>query len=153
MPLIDVQTSIDDKYVSDEDLKIEIHKKINSINSYKSLNQVKHELEDRFGKLSEDLIIYMHEELFEKEAEKLNIKHIKQTKTTIEITLDKNITNNLDGEKLFSEVSGLSRMFRFSMKMGNLTIILDTVKLDKHFIYYLLDLLKIINDSLKTKSS
>ena len=153
MPLIDVQTSIDDKYVSDEDLKIEIHKKINSINSYKSLNQVKHELEDRFGKLSEDLIIYMHEELFEKEAEKLNIKHIKQTKTTIEITLDKNITNNLDGEKLFSEVSDLSRMFRFSMKMGNLTIILDTVKLDKHFIYYLLDLLKIINDSLKTKSS
>ena len=153
MPLIDVQTSIDDKYVSDEDLKIEIHKKINSINSYKSLNQVKHELEDRFGKLSEDLIIYMHEELFEKEAEKLNIKHIKQTKTTIEITLDKNITNNLDGEKLFSEVSGLSRMFRFSMKMGNLTIILDTVKLDKHFIYYLLDLLNIINDPLKTKSS
>lgn len=153
MPLIDVQTSIDDKYVSDEDLKIEIHKKINSINSYKSLNQVKHELEDRFGKLSEDLIIYMHEELFEKEAEKLNIKHIKQTKTTIEITLDKNITNNLDGEKMFSEVSDLSRMFRFSMKMGNLTIILDTVKLDKHFIYYLLDLLKIINDSLKTKSS
>ena len=151
MPLIDVQTSIDDKYVSDEDLKIEIHKKINSINSYKSLNQVKHELEDRFGKLSEDLIIYMHEELFEKEAEKLNIKHIKQTKTTIEITLDKNITNNLDGEKLFSEVSDLSRMFRFSMKMGNLTIILDTVKLDKHFIYYLLDLLKIINDSLKQK--
>ena len=153
MPLIDVQTSIDDKYVSDEDLKIEIHKKINSITSYESLNQVKHELEDRFGKLSEDLIIYMHEELFEKEAAKLNINHIKQTKTSIEITLDKNITNNLDGEKLFSEVSDLSRMFRFSMKFGSLTIILDTVKLDKHFIYYLLDLLKIINDSLKPKSS
>ena len=152
MPLIDVQTSIDDKYVSDEDLKIEIHKKINSITSYESLNQVKHELEDRFGKLSEDLIIYMHEELFEKEAAKLNINHIKQTKTSIEITLDKNITNKLDGEKLFSEVSDLSRMFRFSMKFGSLTIILDTVKLDKHFIYYLLDLLKIINDSLKTKN-
>ena len=59
--------------------------------------------------------------------------------------LDKSLTNSLDGEKLFYEVSMLSRMFRFSMNSGNLTITLDTVKLDKHFIYYLLDLLKIID--------
>ena len=148
-PLIDVTTTISDNFVSDEDLKIEIHKKICSIDSYKSLNEIKTELEDRFGKLSEDLIIYMHEELFEKEAKELNITHIKQTKNSIEITLDKELTNKLDGETLFFETTNLSRMFRFSMKFERLTIILDTVKLDKHFIYYLLDLLKIIKKSIK----
>ena len=148
-PLIDVTTTISDNFVSDEDLKIEIHKKICSIDSYKSLNEIKTELEDRFGKLSEDLIIYMHEELFEKEAKELNITHIKQTKNSIEITLDKELTNKLDGETLFFETTNLSRMFRFSMKFERLTIILDTIKLDKHFIYYLLDLLKIIKKSIK----
>ena len=148
-PLIDVTTTISDNFVSDEDLKIEIHKKICSIDSYKSLNEIKTELEDRFGKLSEDLIIYMHEELFEKEAKELNITHIRQTKNSIEITLDKELTNKLDGETLFFETTNLSRMFRFSMKFERLTIILDTVKLDKHFIYYLLDLLKIIKKSIK----
>ena len=148
-PLIDVTTTISDNFVSDEDLKIEIHKKICSIDSYKSLNEIKTELEDRFGKLSEDLIIYMHEELFEKEAKELNITHIRQTKNSIEITLDKELTNKLDGETLFFETTNLSRMFRFSMKFERLTIILDTIKLDKHFIYYLLDLLKIIKKSIK----
>ena len=148
-PLIDVSTTIEDKFVEDEELKIEIHKKICSIDSYESLNKIKNELEDRFGKLSDDLIIYMHEELFEKEAKKLNINNIRQTKNSIEITLDKELTNKIDGETLFFETTNLSRMFRFSMKLEKLVITLDTIKLDKHFIYYLLDLLKIIEKSIK----
>ena len=40
-------------------------------------------------------------------------------------------------------------MFRFSQKQDNLLITLDIVKLDKHFLYYLLDLLKIINKAKK----
>ena len=150
-PLIDVSTSISDQFVSDEDLKIEIHKKICSIDSYQSLNKIKQELEDRFGKLSDELIIYMHEELFEKQAKELNINHIRQTKNSIEITLDKDLTSKIDGEILFFETTQLSRMFRFSMKFERLTITLDTIKLDKHFIYYLLDLLTIIKKSIKTQ--
>ena len=148
-PLIDVSTSISDNFVTDEDLKIEIHKKISTIDSYESLNKIKQELEDRFGKLSEDIIIYMYEELFEQEAKKLNIKNIRQTKNSIEITLDKEITEKLDGETLFFETTKLSRMFRFSMKIDKLIITLDIVKLDKHFVYYLLDFLKILKKSLK----
>ena len=148
-PLIDVSTSISDNFVTDEDLKIEIHKKISTIDSYESLNKIKQELEDRFGKLSEDIIIYMYEELFEQEAKKLNIKNIRQTKNSIEITLDKEITDKLDGETLFFETTKLSRMFRFSMKIDKLIITLDIVKLDKHFVYYLLDFLKILKKSLK----
>ena len=36
MPLIEVETYIDDKYTDYNDLKIEIHKKINTIDSYES---------------------------------------------------------------------------------------------------------------------
>ena len=148
-PLIEVNTSIDNNYVSEEEIKIEIHKKINTINSYKKLKEVKEELEDRFGKVSEELIIYMYEEWFEKLANKIGIKNIKQTKNFVQIELDENITNKIDGENLFYETSKLSRMFRFSMKQKKLIITLDIIKLDKHFIYYLIDFIKIVEKSLK----
>ena len=143
-PLLEIATAIDDKYVDDEDLKIEIHNKINSINSYEKLIEIKEELEDRFGKISEQLLIYMYEEWFEKQAEKLNIKDIRQTKNFIEITLPKELTEILKGDLLFTEVSQITRMFRFSMKRERLIITLDIIKLEKHFIYYLIELLEVI---------
>ena len=148
-PLVEVETYISDDYIKEEELKLEIHKKINEIDSLEKLQKVKEEIEDRFGKVSEDLIIYMHEEWFEKLATKLNITQIKQTKNFIEITLPKELSKQIDGEILFFEATKISRMFRFSMKQEKLTITLDTIKLEKHFIYYLIDLMQIINKSIK----
>jgi transcription-repair coupling factor (superfamily II helicase) len=150
-PLIEVETSIDDKYASEEELKIEIHKKINSIDSVDKLISVKEELEDRFGKLDDTVIIYMYEELFEKEIKSLDIKNVSQTKNFITITLSKDLTSKIDGELLFFDVISLTRKFRFSMKNDELMITLDLPGLDKHFIYYLIDMLKILKQSIKEK--
>ena len=144
MPLIEVETSISNEYVEETDLKIEIHKKINQIENEEDLDRIDKELEDRFGKVSESMKIYMYEEWFEKLAKELGIRRVKQTSNFIEITLPKEFTEQINGEQLFLEVNDLSRMFRFSMKLGCLVITLDTVKLDKHFIYYLIDLMKIL---------
>ena len=148
-PLIEVETTIDDKYATEEELKIEIHKKINQIDSIEKLNSTKEELEDRFGALDENIIIYMYEELFEKEMKKLSIKKINQTKNFISIILTKELTKKIDGELLFLDVISLTRKFRFSMRNDELTITLDTVGLDKHFIYYLIDMLDILKKSIK----
>ncbi len=144
-PLIEVDTYIDDNYVKEEELKIEIHQKINEIDSYDKLISVQKELEDRFGKLSDKLLIYMYEEWFEALANKLNIKKVKQTNNSVEIILDKDITTKIDGEKLFLETLKINNNFRFSMQGTNLIISLKTINLDKHFIYYLIDLLFVID--------
>jgi len=143
-PLLDIETSINDEYVNDTELKIEIHKKINEIDSYDKLVEIKKELEDRFGKLSENLTIYMYGQWFENLANKLKITKIKQNKNNIELMIDKEDTNKLDGEKLFMETLSLSTAFKFGMQRGNLIITLNITKLKKHFVYYLIDLLKII---------
>ena len=147
-PLINVETAIEDNYIPDNDIKIEIHKKINQIDSYNKLNEVKDELIDRFGKLDESILAYMYEELFEKKANELKVNKIIQTKNFIEVYIPKEITDVIDGSKLFVEISKISRMFRFSMRNKQLIIILDTVKLDKHFIFYLNDLLDIIKKNI-----
>ena len=147
-PLIEVETTIDDNYVKDEELKIEIHKKINEIDSYETLMKTKQELEDRFGNISETMLIYMYEEWFEKMASNIGIKQVKQTKNFIEITLPIELTQKINGQLLFIEASKITRMFRFSLKEKKLVITLDTVKLDKHFIYYLIELMEVITKSL-----
>ena len=75
--LINVTTHISDEYVKEDDLKIEIHKLINTITDKKSFDSVKVELEDRFGKLNEDIIIYMYSEWFDKMAEAMHVSSLK----------------------------------------------------------------------------
>lgn len=138
-PLISVSTHISDSYVKEQDLKIEIHRIINQIDSKESLEKTRQELEDRFGKLNEDMIIYMYEEWFEKLVKKLGIKRVHQTKNTIEITISAGQIK--DGENLFRTAFKINPMFRFKSTSTEVTIILDTIKLDKHPIYYLTELL------------
>ena len=148
-PLISVSTHIDDNYVSDGELKIAIHKKINQVDSYDSLCKVKDELEDRFGKLSEDLIIYMYEEWFEKMAKKLDITEVVDGKNSVDIKLSNEISSNIDGQKLFYDAYDISRNFRFTYNNGNIHIILDKVNLEQHYLMYLIGILIKIKSMLK----
>jgi len=148
-PLIDVSTTISDKYVTEEDLKIEIHKKINNIKNIEELKNIKDEIEDRFGKLDDDIIVYMYEELFEYKARELGIKKIIQTKNFISIYLPIDLSNKIDGDNLFMQAMDISRKIRFGMKNKELIITLDLINLDKHFIYYLNDLIDVIKKSIK----
>lgn len=140
-PLLEVETHIDDSYVIDPELKIEIHQKINEIDSYEKLQSVKEELEDRFGKLNEATVIYMYEEWFEKLAKKLEIIEVKQTKNSIELVFSKAITERIDTEDLFVQSFQITTMFRFQSKGSCMVLVLDTIKLEKHPIYYLVHVL------------
>ena len=149
--LIEVSTHIDNDYVYDAELKIEIHKKINQVDSKEKFDSVKHELEDRFGKLSEELIIYMYEEWFEYLASCLNITRVINTKNYIDIELPYELSNKINGEELFNETYKLSKMFRLSYMNGCIHVILDIIKLDKHFLLYLIDLLILIKKMINNK--
>lgn len=140
-PLIEVETHIEDSYVEENELKIEIHKKINEIDSYNKLLEVKSELEDRFGKLDENLIIYMYEEWFEALAKQKHIESVKETKNFIELVFEEEYSSKVDGEKLFEDAYKISNMFRFMFKNNRLIIVLDILKLERHYVYYLVQLL------------
>lgn len=144
-PLLNIATHISSSYTDDDDLKISIHKQINSIDSFEKLQEVKLDLEDRFGKLDEQIIIYMYQEWFEKMAKKLEIEKVNYTKNSLELIFSESITNKIDGEKLFVDAFNITPMFRFKMLHNRLIIILDTIKLEKHYVYYLVELLSKID--------
>lgn len=143
-PLLNVSTHIEDSYVSEDDLKIEIHRKINEIDSKEKLEEVKSELEDRFGRISEDMLIYMYEEWFEKLANVIGLKRVSQTKNSIEMIFPEEVVSKLKVDEVFMDSYNISPFFRFLSRGSNLVIILDIIKLEKHPIYYLTSLLDLV---------
>ena len=151
--LINVDTHISDEYVSDESLKIEIHQKINEIDSYEKLESIQHEIEDRFGKIDEKIRVYMYEEWFEKLANSLGITKVVQNSTLVEIELPTALVQNLKFDKLFIQAYNISRKFQFRSVLNKVYITLPVNNLDKHFVYYLVDLLNLIKDEVDKLSN
>lgn len=140
-PLLEVETHIADEYVSDTSLKLEIHKIINSIDSYEKLCEVKDILEDRFGQLSDSINIYMYEEWFEKLASELEIINVKDNKYEIEMMFSSNITERIDVEELFYDAFRINSGFKFKSKGNSIVISLIKKDLQRHYLFYLIDLL------------
>jgi transcription-repair coupling factor (superfamily II helicase) len=146
--LLNVDTHIDDLYVSDEDVKIEIHQKINEIDSINKFNEVKQELEDRFGVINKQLENYMYEEWFEALASKMGIKRVTETPRLVEIELPEELSNNIEGDKLL--MSAFQICHNFNLKYQNKRIKISLLKnsLADNYIIYLIKLL----ESIQTKS-
>ncbi len=142
--LVNVSTHISDSYVTDEDVKIEIHQLINEIEDQPSLERIRGVLEDRFGKITEEMEIYMYEEWFEKLAKRLDISHVKQTERMVEIELPIEISSKIKGDKLFLEAYNINPAF--SLKYLNKRILISLLlgREKKHFLYSFVPLLQLI---------
>lgn len=147
--LIHVETHIDDSYVSDESIKIEIHKMINEIDSYEKLEEVRTSLVDRFGCVTESMEIYMYEEWFEKLAMELQITDVIQNSKFIQVTLPGDVSAKIKGDKLFLEAYNIHPKFQIKYENKRIIILLHLLSLSKHFLYYIVPLIQKIRDDLE----
>ena len=144
--LVDVSTHISDTYTTDDEIKIEIHQMINEVNSMESLKKVKEELEDRFGKVDETMIIYMYEEWFEKLAKTLNITKVTQTERFVEVELPEELSSHIKADKLFLESYNINPNLKFAYLNKKIKITLMLKPNDKHFLYTFVPVLELIKD-------
>lgn len=150
--LVNVATHISDDYVSDEEIKIEIHQLINEVHDESSFHHIKEILEDRFGKVTDEIMIYLYEEWFEKLAQTLEIKNVKQTDRNIEIEIPEKYSSQIKGDKLFLEAYSIHRNFLFKYVNKKIVITLNFKGLEKHFLYYVIPLLQYIIDDIDFSS-
>ena len=144
IPFIQVSTHISDVYADSDDIKIEIHKKINTIDSFKKFEEVKLELEDRFGKLDNNIIIYMLEELFQFQAKEKGVVKVEQSENLIKILLSDETSSKIDVIQFMSSLLKINNNFNVSYLNKKIEISLKIKNLDKHFLYYLIKMLDII---------
>ena len=69
------------------------------------------------------------------------IEKVNNTRNSLELVFSSEITSKIDGEKLFVDAFKITPMFRFKMINERLIVVLDTIKLEKHYVYYLVELL------------
>ena len=143
-PFLQVSTHVSEKYADTSELKIEIHKKINTIDSYESFEKIKDELEDRFGKLDDDILIYMQEELFQVLAKEKGVLKVDQMPDKIIIYFSKDSSQNINGADLLVKLFNITSNFSVLYNNNILKIILNNKGLNKHFIYYLVEMINII---------
>ncbi len=84
----------------------------------------------------------MYEKLFEHLASLKGIEKVRETKNNITFILSKEHSKNINGEYLFMKAHDISKFIRFTYRLEKLNIIIDTIKLDKHYLYYIVELLE-----------
>ncbi len=97
---IEVSKHVDKDYVSDDDIIIYIHKKINTISNNEEKEKIIHELTDRFGKLSDDILIYIEERYLESLLRKYLVKNILETINQVTVIIPEDISKKIRGDKL-----------------------------------------------------
>lgn len=148
VPMLNVSTHIKDEYVEDESIKIEIHKLINSIKDTNDLISIKKEIVDRFGKIDETMETYMLEKCIEGLLDKLEITNVIQSQKRLTIVLPRELSDKIDGEKLFLEGLSINSKFEFGYKNKEIRIALNTDNLKKNYLYYIYDLLVTIKSQI-----
>ena len=131
-----VNNHIKDEYVKEDELKIEIHKLVNTIDSFAKLEEVKGVLEDRFGTLDKDMILYLNQELFEKFVKSLGIFKVFDNNIYMEVIFSKEKSEAISYEDLFGTSIEICSYFEFFYKNNQLSIRLQKSKIKEHPLIY-----------------
>lgn len=139
-----VNKYIDTNYINNDFVKVEMHRKIALIKSVEDINALIEEFKDRFGAPNKDITLYMYEKLFEYLSVNKGIEKLRESKTNVTFVMDEKHSAEVNGEYLFMKASKITKFIRFEYKQDRLNIILETIKLDKHYLYYIVELLDAI---------
>jgi len=134
---ISIDKHIDDKLVSDDDVKISIHKEINKIKSREELNNLIEEYTDRFGELDNSIKLYMEEKYLEFLLKSHGIKDYNEQEKEVIITFDEDTTKKLR----FNEIEELDKMlkpnFNYKLDYRRFIIIINRSLYSDSYIYTL----------------
>ncbi|MFA5525349.1 MAG: transcription-repair coupling factor [Acholeplasmataceae bacterium] len=130
---------VDPEYVSEDAVRIEIHKRIAELNRIKDVDDLKTELTDRFGELSADLLLYMYEKLYKKLSSLIGGHKTIVESNQVTLVLSMEASQKIDGKKLFDKANAFLAQVRLSYLKGHVHITMVT-KFEKTHWLYLFDL-------------
>ena len=119
---IEVSKHVDKKYVSDDEIRIYIHKRIDSIASEEDKKELIQELNDRFGKISDELMLYIDKKYLDILAKKCGIEKMNEFVSFVEMNFSEEISNKMDASKVFSIAYEINQRFNFSYKLRKIYV-------------------------------
>lgn len=140
--VVDISKHISTDYVSDDAIRIEIHKQISRINGLEAKNNLISDFTDRFGKLSNDILTYIEEKYMESLFKKYKINSILESKNLVSIIIPDETLQIYKPKDLFVASTKISNNFNFEYRNNQLIIKLKKDALSKEWIYQITKLLE-----------
>ncbi len=138
---VEVSHHIDALYVSDDTLRIEMHKTINKVKSRQQEKLLISEFEDRYGTVSEEIRRYIEAKYLEHLLVTKGIDHFKETKDSVELSFSEEKSQKINARNLFDLVTNIQP--KFKLKYQNRKIYFNIFRKDFKT-SYIYDLTKIL---------
>lgn len=141
---VNIETHIGEEISDENEIIIDLHKKINSIKNRDELDKILSSIKDRFGTLNEQIEMYANLQYFENCLKFTGVRVQENNNLKIVLKLSKNVYENIKVEELFTLSMKITAKFNFNLKNENIYITLLKASLDKHYLFYCLELLELI---------
>ena len=142
-----VNKHIDVNYVSDDALRIEMHKKINRITSREKINELIAEFTDRYGIIDENLRLYIEEKYLEFLLKSKGVELFSDSETKVEFIFDEYTTPRIQYSNPTKEMKEISKSFDYDFVDKKFRVRFDPRKLKENYIYILTKFLENIKIS------
>ena len=126
---------VDPNYVSQDSVRIEIHKRIAELNRFSDVEDLRTELQDRFGALDADLLLYMYEKLFKKLSAKLGVHKTIVETNQVTLVLSLEASQKMNGTKLFDKANAFSSQVRLNYMKGHIQVVMIIKNEKRHWLY------------------
>ncbi|MFY3791152.1 transcription-repair coupling factor [Ureibacillus sp. MALMAid1270] len=123
---------IPDSYIPDGYQKIQMYKRIKSMDRIEDYNEIFDEMIDRFGNLPDETVNLLRIARMKVWAIESGITAIKEKQNVISIYISEEGTARVDGSKVVSESMKFERAVGFSMDGQKLIVTIDEKKCGKH---------------------
>ncbi len=129
------QRYIDPEYIPFDEIRIEIHKRINQLQSLDHVNDLKSELIDRFGPLDKDLMLYMYEKLLKKHTHRLGIIKLDYAQKIVKFTFSLNQTEHINTKTFIETTRKFEENVTLDFERGHIIMKLSITNEKEHWIY------------------
>ena len=132
---VDISKHVSKDYVSDDAIRIEIHKEISRIESLENKNELILEFTDRFGKLSREILMYIEEKYMESLFKKYQISNIFENKNVVTVIIPSDTLKRYKPQDIFMQSAKVSKNFEFEYKNNQLIVRYKKDMDNKEWIY------------------
>ncbi|PAD37475.1 transcription-repair coupling factor [Terribacillus sp. 7520-G] len=124
---LDINAYIPESYIKDEKQKIDMYKRFQSCTSQEEIHDLREELIDRFGDYPEEVANLFHVTSLKMYAKREKIESIseKKKKQRMEILIDPEMSQHVDGSKLFEFANQYGRMVQLGTEDKKLKIVFN----------------------------
>lgn len=117
-----IDAYLPDMYIPDGKQKIDMYKRFQTADSWEDITDIREELIDRFGDYPEEVANLISVTEMRLAAKDQRVESIKETKKTIELLVEAETSQTIDGEKLFAYANDYGRIMQLGTDNQQLKI-------------------------------